>query len=217
MLRPRLFGIAYRVLGSAADADDVVQDTWLRWHGADRREVRDPTAFLTTVARRLAINVASSARVRRETGSSLSEPTGNAVDPMRAAQRGEALRDAIRLLAEQLTPIERAAYVLREAFDYPYRQIAEITSLSEANARQVVRRARARLSSRRRRTGSAHAVQRLLDAFVLAEHTGDLGPLERMFADDIAAGAAVGAPIPIRATRTWARSAGLSRPEAEAA
>ena len=125
--RPRLFGIAYRVLGSRTDADDVVQDTWMRWHRTDRSGVRDPAAFLATVASRLAINVSQSARARHETGGCAPEPVDAEVDPMLDAERRDALADAIGLLNARLTPSERAAYILRVAFDYPYRRIAEVT------------------------------------------------------------------------------------------
>jgi RNA polymerase sigma-70 factor (ECF subfamily) len=178
-VRPRLLGIAYRVLGSWADADDVVQDTWMRWHRIDRRAVRDPAAFLTTVATRLAINVSQSARARHETVTWLQEPVDSAVDPRSEAESRDALTLAIRVLGERLTPGERAAYVLRVAFDYPYRRIAEVTAVSEANARQLVKRARGHLSGEGHRTVSAREQQRLLDVFVAAAETGDLRTLER--------------------------------------
>jgi RNA polymerase sigma-70 factor (ECF subfamily) len=181
-VRPRLFGIAYRVLGSRAEADDVVQDTWMRWHCTDRRAVRDPAAFLATVARRLAINVAQSARARHETGPWLSEPADALADPMLDAERDDALAGAILVLAERLTPAERAAYVLRVAFDYPYRRIAEVTGFSEANARQLVVRARGHLGEAPRRAVGAAEQQELLDAVVAAARTGDLRTLERALA-----------------------------------
>jgi RNA polymerase sigma factor (sigma-70 family) len=143
-LRPRLFGIAYRMLGSAAEAEDVVQDVWIRWQTADRRLVRDAAAYLVTTATRLAINVMQSARSRRETYVErwLPEPVDPSADPWLGAERGQALALGVRLLLNKLTPTERAAYILREAFDYPYRQIANVLRLEEANARQVVSRAR---------------------------------------------------------------------------
>ena len=183
--RPRLFGIAYRVLGSRTDADDVVQDTWMRWHRADRSEVRDPTAFLATVAARLAINVSQSARARHETGACAPERVDAEIDPMLDAERRDALADAIGLLNARLTPSERAAYILRVAFDYPYRRIAEVTPLSEANARQLVARARGHLAETGRRTVSARGQQQLLDAFVAAAQTGDLRLLERALVADL--------------------------------
>ena len=183
--RARLFGIAYRVLGSRTDADDVVQDTWMRWHRTDRREVRDPAAFLATVAARLAINVSRSARARHEIGTSVPEPVGAAVDPVLEAERRDALALAIRVLTQRLTAAERAAYVLRVAFDYPYRRIAEVTPLSEANARQLVARARAHLADEDPRTGSATEQEGLLEAFSAAARTGELRPLERVLVADI--------------------------------
>jgi RNA polymerase sigma-70 factor, ECF subfamily len=146
-VRPRLFAIAYRVLGSAPDADDVVQDAWIRWQRTDRKEVRDAPAFLAATTMRLAINVRQSARSRHET--SIEPEVVGAADPRTdlaaAAERTEAVQLALRLLLERLSPVERTAYVLREAFDYPYREIGERLDLTEVNARQVVTRARRRL------------------------------------------------------------------------
>jgi RNA polymerase sigma-70 factor, ECF subfamily len=153
-VRTRLFGIAYRMLGSAAEAEDVVQDVWVRWQMADRSLVRDATAFLVTTATRLAINVLQSARSRRETyvGPWLPEPVDPSADPRLGAERGQALAFGVLLLLKKLTPTERAAYILREAFDYAYRDIANVLRLGEANARQVVTRAR------------QHVAKALLDA-----------------------------------------------------
>jgi RNA polymerase sigma factor (sigma-70 family) len=143
-VRSRLFGIANRMLGSEAEAEDIVQDVWVRWQTADRSVVRDVPAFLATTTRRLAINVIQSARFRRETGvgSWLPEPVDTSADPGLGAERSEALEFAIRLLLEKLSPMQRAAYILREAFDYAYREIAAILRLEEANTRQLVTRAR---------------------------------------------------------------------------
>ena len=149
MLRPRLFRIAYRLLGSAADADDIVQDVWLRWQMTDRTIVRDVAAFLATATTRLAINVLQSARSRHEShiGPALPELPDAGPDQSRHAERAEALTAAWDILAKSLSPKERAAFVLREAFDYAYRDIARVLGLREANARQVVTRARRRLAS----------------------------------------------------------------------
>jgi RNA polymerase sigma factor (sigma-70 family) len=154
-VRPRLFGIAYRMLGSAAEAEDIVQDVWVRWQTTDRSVVRDTAAFLAT-ATRLAINVIQSARARRETcvGPWLPEPVDTSADPARGAERGEALQFA-GLVLLKLSPTERAAYVLREAFDYPYREIAGILRLQEANTRQLVTRARQRVADGRCATVSS--------------------------------------------------------------
>jgi RNA polymerase sigma factor (sigma-70 family) len=150
-VRPRLFGIAYRMLGSAAAAEDIVQDVWVRWQTTDRGVVRDPRAFLATTTTRLAINVIKSARSRRETymEPSLPEPVDTSADPALGAERSEALKFAVQLLLEKLSPTERAAYVLREAFDYSYREIADILRLKEANTRQLVTRARQHLADGR--------------------------------------------------------------------
>jgi RNA polymerase sigma-70 factor, ECF subfamily len=142
--RPRLFGIAQRMLGSAAEAEDLVQEVWLRWQTADRSVVRDATAFLVTTTARLAINQARSARSRRETcvGERLPEQVDTSADPALGAERGEALGFAALMLLEKLSPGERAAYVLREAFDYGYPTIAAILRTTESNCRQLVTRAR---------------------------------------------------------------------------
>ena len=186
-VRPRLFGIAYRTLESAADADDVVQNTWIRWQRTDRNKVRDAAAFLATTTKRLALNVAQSARARRETCIQPWHP--EQVDahayPTLDVERLEGLELALLTLSEKLSPTERAAYVLREAFDYPYRQIADVLETSEANARQLVTRARVRLAGGRRRQVSAAEQQRFIDAFVDAAQSGDLMTLERLLAADV--------------------------------
>jgi RNA polymerase sigma-70 factor (ECF subfamily) len=186
-VRPRLFGIAYRILGSAAEAEDIVQDVWLRWQATDRSVVLDPPAFLATTTTRLAVNVAQSARSRRETyvGPWLPEPVDTSADPHLGAERGQALGLAVLLLLEKLSPTERAAYVLREAFDYPYRQIAEILQLEEANTRQLVTRARQHIADGRRTPVNADEQRRLLEAFIAAAQKGDIATLEGLFASDV--------------------------------
>jgi RNA polymerase sigma-70 factor, ECF subfamily len=189
IVRPRLFGIAYRVLGSAAEADDVVQETWIRWQGTDRTKVRDAAAFLATTTTRLAINVSQSAHARREThiGLPLLDRVDAAANPSLDAERGDALESAVHMLLQKLSPAERAAYVLREAFDYPYRHISQVLALSEANARQLVTRARRRLSGDHRRPVGPIEHARLVDAFVAAAQTGDLTTLEQLLAADVVA------------------------------
>jgi len=185
--RPRLFGIAYRMLGSAAEAEDIVQDVWIRWQTTDRRAVCNPLAFLVTATTRLAINVLQSARARREAdvGPSLPEPVDTSPDPGFGTERGEMLSLAVLLLLERLPPTERAAYVLRQAFDYPYRRIADILRVEEANARQLVTRAREHVAGGGRSAPVRPAEQRcLLNAFLAAVTTGDLARLERLFASD---------------------------------
>ena len=179
-VRPRLFGLAYRMLGSAAEAEDIVQDVWVRWQTADRRQVRDAAAFLVTTATRLAINVLQSARSRRETyvGPWLPEPVDTSADPRLGAERRQALAYGVLLLLEKLTPTERAAYILREAFDYPYRDIANVLRLEEANARQVVTRARQHVADGRRMPANSTEQRRLLEAFIAAAQTGDVAGLQ---------------------------------------
>ena len=181
--RSRLFAVAYGVLGDAAEADDVVQDAWTRWQRTNRDVVRDATAFLATTTKRLAFNVADSARARRETyvGPWLSERVDSGPDPARAAEQGDELEAALLVLMERLAPTERAAYVLREAFDYPYREIARVLALSEENARQVVTRARVRIEGPRRRSVDPDERRRFAETFAVASETGDLAALEEFF------------------------------------
>jgi RNA polymerase sigma-70 factor (ECF subfamily) len=185
-VRPRLFGIAYRIVGSAAEADDVVQDAWIRWQETDRDAVRDAPAFLATATTRLAINVIQSARARREShvGASVPHAIDVGADPALCVERRDALQEGALVLLEKLSPVERAAYVLREAFDYPHRQIAQVLGLTEANARQLVTRARMHLSSDRRRRVGAEEHARLVKALVCAAQTADLVALERFLVAD---------------------------------
>jgi RNA polymerase sigma-70 factor (ECF subfamily) len=186
-VRRRLFGIAYRILASAAEAEDIVQDVWVRWQTTNRSVILDAPAFLATMTTRLAINLAQSARSRHENyiGKRLLEPVDMRDDPHLAAEQGEALEFAVLLLLEKLSPTERAAYVLREAFDYPYQQIADILKLAEANIRQLVSRARKHISNGRRATVTAAERKRLLFAFIDAAQKGDTAPLQELFAKEI--------------------------------
>jgi RNA polymerase sigma-70 factor (TIGR02957 family) len=185
-VRPRLFGIAYRMLGSASEAEDLLQEVWVRWQTYDRATVVNPAAFLATTTTRLAINALDSARVRRETyiGPWLPEPVDTSADPYLGAERGEALEFAALLLMDKLTPNERAAYVLREAFDYPYAQIADILGATEPAVRQLVSRARKHMASERRVPASKSGQRELLAAFIAAARTGDMRALERLLAAD---------------------------------
>jgi len=184
--RGRMFGIAYRMLGSAAEAEDIVQEAWLRWQAADRSDVAEPAAFLATVVTRLSLTALDSARVRRETyvGPWLPEPIETSGDPAVEAEHAESLSLAILLLLERLTPAERAAYVLHEAFDYPYRQVAELLETSEANARQLGARARAHLDRERGVVVTGAERTRLLGLFLAAAQAGDLEALEAALAED---------------------------------
>lgn len=186
-VRPRLFGIAYRMLGSAAEAEDVVQGVWLRWQSTNRKAVENPPAYLATTTTRICINLAHSAHARRETyiESWLPEPVDTSSDPALGAERGEALKLAVLVLFEKLSSTERAAYVLRETFDYPYRQIADILQMEEPNVRQLVSRARKHIADGRRAPVSSIKQRRFLEAFIGAAQKGDMARLEGLFAEDI--------------------------------
>ncbi|WP_235857018.1 RNA polymerase sigma-70 factor [Occultella glacieicola] len=186
-VRPRLFGIAYRMLGSASEAEDIVQEAWVRWQRYDRDTVENPAAFLATTTTRLALNSVTSARARRESyiGPWMPEPVDTSADPALGAERGEALEFAILMLMERLTPMERAAYVLRQAFDYPYETIASILEQTQANVRQLVSRARKHLAEQRRDRVDADEQRRLLAAFLAAAQAGEMAALEDLFAADV--------------------------------
>lgn len=185
--RPRIFAVALRVLGDTGDAEDVVQEAWLRWDRADRSRVLSPPAFLTVTATRLAINVAVSARRRHETpaGPWLPEPADPGAGPESAAERHEAVDAAIRLMLERLTPAERGTYLLRRAFDYPYRTIAAVLHLHTDHARQLVRRAHDGLTGERRRPVEAATHRRLVRVFRAAAQSGEFGELEELLAADL--------------------------------
>lgn len=187
-IRDRLFGIAYRILDDCGEAEDIVQEAWLRWQSCDRDAVLDPTAFLATTTKRLCINAMNSARARRETCCSPSFPERPAddADPQLVVESAEALELVTATLLERLSPTERAAYVLREAFDYPYVDIATIVSVSEPNARQLVSRARKHLAAERRGPACPVAHKRLLGALTAASRAGDLATLEYVFTEDVA-------------------------------
>ncbi|TYC18957.1 sigma-70 family RNA polymerase sigma factor [Actinomadura syzygii] len=175
------------MLSSAAEAEDVVQETWLRWQKADHSAVVNPAAFLALITTRLAINVAESARSRRETyiGPWLPEPIDTSNDPTVGAEREEALELAVLLLLERLTPTQRAAYILREAFLYSYPEIAEILRLSPANVRQLVSRSRKHLTAERHESIDKVEHRRLLTVFIAAAQTGNVNALEELFAEDV--------------------------------
>jgi len=150
--RPRLFALARRIVGNVHEAEDVVQEVWVRWQRADRTAVRNADAFLGTVTVRLAINLIQCARRRHETPAAFwpdEERAGPGTDPTAAAERAEAAELAVDLLIKRLPPAERAAYLLREGYEYPYQRIAVTLRIGSANARQLVTRARARLAAYR--------------------------------------------------------------------
>ncbi|MFF8387592.1 RNA polymerase sigma-70 factor [Streptomyces kanasensis] len=193
--RPRMFGLAYRMLGSAEEAEDVVQDAYLRWSGADRRHVERPGAWLAKVVTNLCLNRLTSARARRETypGPWLPEPVvtegepGGVLGPPESAERREAVSTALLVLLERLTPTERAVYVLREAFAYGHREIAGLLDVSEAHSRQLHHRAAARVAAAGARfPGPDERRHReLVESFLAAAREGDLAGLEKTLAADV--------------------------------
>lgn len=185
-VRPRLMGIAYRMLGSHTEAEDLVQEVWMRWQATDRSTVQSPVAYLSTAITRLAINASQSARARRETyiGPWLPEPVDTSADPYLGAEHGEALSFAVLLVLERLTPTERAAYILREAFDYPYDELAAMLQSTEPAVRQLVSRARKRIRAERRTEVSGTQQQELLTAFIAAARAGDVDTLQELLAKD---------------------------------
>ncbi len=191
-LRPLMFSLAYRMLGSVAEAEDVVQDAFLRMHDSIRKgtHVESPDAFATTVTSRLAIDALRSARRRREryVGTWLPEPllASGDPDPADRVEMRETISTAFLVLLERLSPLERAVFLLREAFGYDYADIAEIVDKSEANCRQVLARARKRIEAERPRFEPAPERHReLTEEFLAAVTDGDLAGLERMLADDV--------------------------------
>jgi RNA polymerase sigma factor (sigma-70 family) len=194
-VRPRLMAIAYRFLADISEAEDVVQETWLRWQKTDRTVVTDPQALLATMATRLAINVSQCARRRHETPGAPSAPerADAGDDPSTMAEHREALEHAVLIIMESLSPRERAAFVLREAFDYPYEQISEFLHLGAANTRQVVSRARRRITADRPPSAGPVSPQRFLQGFLDAARAGDLTGFEELLAADLA-----GCPRPAR-------------------
>ncbi|RMH23675.1 MAG: sigma-70 family RNA polymerase sigma factor [Gemmatimonadetes bacterium] len=184
--RARLFGIAYRMLGERDAAEDVVQETWLRY--ARSTDVRDAEAWLVRVATRLAIDQLRVARARRDAypGPWLPEPLPTGPDPARDLDRAEALSLALLAALERLSPLERAVFLLREAFGYGYADIAAIVGRRQDHCRQVGRRARTRVRDEARSVPAdpeAHA--RLLETFLSAAAEGDLATLESLLAEDV--------------------------------
>src|SRR5712671_3789672 len=180
--RGLLFSIAYRMLGTVADAEDAVQDAFIRWQRASETDVRSPKAFLVTIVSRLCINHLQSARVQRETyvGEWLPEPlvTDPGSDVSRIAQVDESVSMAMLLLLERLTPVERAVFLLSEIFDYTHAEIAAMLSLHEANCRQLLKRARQHVRLERPRfSASGRQHTDLLERFYRAAGSGDMDGL----------------------------------------
>jgi RNA polymerase sigma-70 factor (TIGR02957 family) len=192
--RGRLFGIAYRMLGSASEAEDVVQDAWLRWQDVDHERVENPGAFLARTVTNLSITALTSARARREvyTGPWLPEPVLTSphttqpgpLDPLDTSARRESVSFALLLLMERLTPQERAVYVLREAFAYSARDVAELLDTSEANVRQLHSRARRHVGSETLNEVEPARWRTLVERFLAAALEGDVAGLEALLAAD---------------------------------
>ncbi|KOU44357.1 MULTISPECIES: RNA polymerase sigma factor SigJ [Streptomyces] len=203
--RPRLEAIAYRLLGSSSEAEDAVQETFLRWQAADVRRIEVPEAWLTKVLTNYCLNQLTSARARRETyvGRWLPEPLLDG-DPMlgpadTAAQR-ESVSYAVLVLLERLSPNERAVYVLREAFDYPHREIAEILDVTEAASQQIHHRAKKHVADGRVRTEiDAAAARRIVEEFLAAATSGRTEPLVRLLTQDAVSVGDGGGKVPARA------------------
>ncbi|MEU9239323.1 RNA polymerase sigma-70 factor [Streptomyces sp. NPDC048385] len=203
--RPRLAAIAYRLLGSATEAEDVVQEAYLRWQAADTARIEVPEAWLTKVLTNLCLNQLTSARARRETyvGQWLPEPllAGDPLlGPADTAERRESVSYAVLVLLERLTPVERAVYVLREAFDYPHRDIARILDLTEAASQQILHRARKHVADGRARTEvDEAAARRIIEEFLAAATSGRTEPLVQLLTEDAVAVGDGGGKVPAAA------------------
>jgi RNA polymerase sigma-70 factor, ECF subfamily len=213
--RGLLFSIAYRMLGTIADAEDMLQETFIRWHKSADQDIRSPRAFLVTIISRLCMNHLQSARVQREeyVGQWLPEPllTDPNNDPLKALKIDESLSMAFLVLLERLTPVERAVFLLHEVFNYKHTEIAEILDQSEANCRQVLRRARQHVGVVGRRfKASTQDTSDLFDRFLQATRTGDMDGLVALLARDVVlhsdgGGKAVAVPRPIKGADKVAR------------
>jgi RNA polymerase sigma-70 factor, ECF subfamily len=187
--RSLLFGIAYRMLGSAADAEDLLQETFIRWQGAPERDIESPRSFLVTILTRLCINHLQSARTKRElyAGQWLPEPlvTAPRQNPLISLEIDESLSFAFLLLLERLTPVERAVLVLHEVFDYQYREVATILEQSEASCRQILRRARLHIREDRVRFDTTpEQREELLRRFMEASSRGNMEGLVALLAEE---------------------------------
>lgn len=213
--RPLLFSVAYRMLGSRADAEDMLQETFLRWQGTADSNIREPRAFLVTVITRLCINQLQSARSKREEyfGPWLPEPlvTGPTANPVNIAGIDGSLSMAFLVLLERLTPVQRAVFLLREVFEYEYEEIAAILGLTESNCRQILKRARQYVASDRPRFDvSKQQQQQLLQQFLETTAQGDMQGLIRLLARDVVlytdgGGKATAVPNPIYGAERVAR------------
>ena len=186
--RSLLFTVAYEMLGSAADAEDVVQETWLRWDGVDHSRVRDPRAYLVTIVTRQALNRLRTLARRREeyVGEWLPEPLLTSPDVAADVELAESVSIAMLTVLETLAPAERAVFVLREVFDVPYDEIAEAVGKTPSAVRQIAHRARDHVAARRPRVSvSATEQQEVVDRFLAAIRGGDLQGLLDVLAPDV--------------------------------
>jgi RNA polymerase sigma-70 factor (ECF subfamily) len=195
--RPRLLGLAYRMLGSMAEAEDAVQETYLRWHAAARENVAEPRAFLITTTTRICLDVLKSARARREeyVGPWLPDPVTDtaALAPDTQAEMAEDLSVALLLALDRLSPLERAAFLLHDVFDYSFTQVADTLGRNEAACRQLASRARTRVREARPRAATEALappsvvdakLSELMSAFITASRSGDVLTLTRLLASD---------------------------------
>ncbi|WP_067597666.1 RNA polymerase sigma factor SigJ [Nocardiopsis listeri] len=185
--RSLLNGVAYRVLGSANDAEDVVQEAWLRWSGVDPAGIDDPRAYLVTVVSRVAIDRLRRAGSRRESyvGEWLPEPVSDLPDGAERAELADSVEFALMVVLETLSPLERAVFVLHEAFQLPYAQIAQVIGRGEAATRQLAKRARDHVRDRRPRFEADRVERRrITERFLRACLEGDLDGLKGLLADD---------------------------------
>jgi RNA polymerase sigma-70 factor (ECF subfamily) len=186
--RKLLFAIAYRLLGSAADAEDVVQDAWFKWSAADRSEVSDPKAYLARIVSNLAIERLRSTRRQRETyiGPWLPEPILTEADAAENAATAESVSLAMLVVLETLSPLERAVFVLKEVFDFSYAEIADAVDRSESAVRQAAHRARNHIHARRPRFEADRAKKRAVtDRFFAAATGGDINELMDLLAPEV--------------------------------
>lgn len=186
--RELLVSVAYRILGQVTEAEDVAQDAWLRWMKADHNEVENPRGYLVTITTRLAIDRLRRASARRETyvGPWLPEPLLTRGDVAAEVELADSVSTALLLVLETLSPLERAVFVLREAFDLPYSEIAEIIQRNEAAVRQLARRARDHVDARQPRFDSdPDTHRRLTERFIQASTSGDLQSLMSILAPDV--------------------------------
>ena len=187
-VRPRLFRIAYRMLGRVPDAEDIVQDVWVRWQGTDRARVNDRVAFLVKTTTNAALNVATSARFRREitVGRPMTEWVPTHEDPTLRAERLDEVEIAVRLLVQRLSPIERAVFVLREVFDFGFPEVASAVGRSEAACRQLASRARRHMQDGRPRFKADRKEREdLASRFFDALYRGDVAELQDLLAADV--------------------------------